>query len=139
MKKKQFIAAGVSVAMILSLTACGSTAVDGNTVASVSSEAETMQSEKQSEANTTLEGTEEVAKAAEVPVQDKPLVVYLNDFDGVIVDMFKEATGYDVEVVVGNGAETMSRIAAEKSNPQWDVVWIDSMYDVYICHRMENC
>ena len=131
MKKKQFIAAGVSVAMILSLTACGSTAVDGNTVASVSSEAETMQSEKQSEANTTLEGTEEVAKAAEVPVQDKPLVVYLNDFDGVIVDMFKEATGYDVEVVVGNGAETMSRIAAEKSNPQWDVVWIDSMYDVY--------
>ena len=31
----------------------------------------------------------------------------------------------------GNGAETMSRIEAEKSNPQWDVVWIDSMYDVY--------
>lgn len=25
----------------------------------------------------------------------------------------------------------MSRIAAEKGNPQWDVVWIDSMYDVY--------
>ncbi len=45
--------------------------------------------------------------------------------------MFKEATGYDVEVVVGNGAETMSRIEAEKSNPQWDVVWIDSMYDIY--------
>ena len=36
-----------------------------------------------------------------------------------------------MEVVVGNGAETMSRIEAEKSNPQWDVVWIDSMYDVY--------
>ena len=31
----------------------------------------------------------------------------------------------------GNGAETMSRIEAEKSNPQWDVVWIDSMYDIY--------
>ena len=36
-----------------------------------------------------------------------------------------------MEVVTGNGAETMSRIAAEKGNPQWDVVWIDSMYDVY--------
>ena len=45
--------------------------------------------------------------------------------------MFKEATGYDVEVVSGNSAEIMSRIAAEKGNPQWDVVWIDSMYDVY--------
>ncbi|MBQ1241039.1 MAG: ABC transporter substrate-binding protein, partial [Lachnospiraceae bacterium] len=63
--------------------------------------------------------------------QEKPLVVYLNDFDAVIPDMFKEATGYEVEVVSGNGAETMSCIAAEKGNPQWDVVWIDSMYDVY--------
>ena len=57
--------------------------------------------------------------------------MYLNDFDDVIADMFKEASGYDVEVVSGNSAEIMSRIAAEKGNPQWDVVWIDSMYDVY--------
>lgn len=69
--------------------------------------------------------------ASEAVVQEKPLVVYLNDFDAIIPELFKEATGYDVEVVVGNGAETMSRIAAEKGNPQWDVVWIDSMYDVY--------
>lgn len=41
--------------------------------------------------------------------------------DGVIGDLFKEATGYDVEVV-RNGAETMSRIQAEKSNLQWDGV-----------------
>ena len=84
-------------------------------------------------ANDTKDATadDSAADAAEKPVQTKPLVVYLNDFDAVIGDMFKEATGYDVEVVVGNGAETMSRIAAEKGNPQWDVVWIDSMYDVY--------
>ena len=44
-------------------------------------------------------------------------MVYLNDFDAVIPEMFKEATGYDVEVVSGNGAETMSRIAAEAGNP----------------------
>lgn len=70
-------------------------------------------------------------RGKDAPVQTEPLLVYLNDFDGVIGDLFKEATGYDVEVVAGNGAETMSRIEAEKSNPQWDVVWIDSMYDVY--------
>ncbi len=73
----------------------------------------------------------EMAEDGQTVAQEKPLIVYLNDFDAVIPDMFKEATGYEVEVVVGNGAETMSRIAAEKSNPQWDVVWIDSMYDVY--------
>ena len=61
----------------------------------------------------------------------EPLTVYLNDFDAIIPELFKEKTGYDVEVVVGNGAETMSRIEAEKSNPQWDVVWMDSMYDIY--------
>ena len=61
----------------------------------------------------------------------EPLTVYLNDFDAIIPDLFKEKTGYDVEVVVGNGAEIMSRIEAEKSNPQWDVVWMDSMYDIY--------
>ena len=61
----------------------------------------------------------------------EPLTVYLNDFDAIIPDLFKEKTGYDVEVVVGNGAEIMSRIEAEKSNPQWDVVWMDWMYDIY--------
>ena len=66
-------------------------------------------------------------ETGEAPEQTEPLLVYLNDFDAVIGDMFKEATGYEVEVVVGNGAETMSRIEAEKSNPQWDVVWLDSM------------
>lgn len=80
--------------------------------------------------------TEETAAPAEsaATVEEQAaesLTVYLNDFDAIIPDLFKEKTGYDVEVVVGNGAETMSRIEAEKSNPQWDVVWMDSMYDIY--------
>lgn len=76
--------------------------------------------------------SESTASAASTEEQaSHPLTVYLNDFDAVIPDLFKEKTGYDVEVVVGNGAETMSRIDAEKSNPQWDVVWMDSMYDIY--------
>ena len=109
----------------LTLSACGSDAA-GTTASPEATEAKTTEAQ-------TAVSTEAAAKTPteEKTSQTKPLVVYLNDFDAVIPDMFKKATGYDVEVVVGNGAETMSRIAAEKGNPQWDVVWIDSMYDVY--------
>lgn len=55
----------------------------------------------------------------------KPLVVYLNDFDEMIGPLFEEKTGYKVELVSGNGAEIQSRIAAEKGNPNWDIVWMD--------------
>ncbi len=122
---KQFALLGLSVCMAASLTACGSSAAEATASAAKSQEtapAQTTQSAQTSAAKTS---------AADKPVQTTPLLVYLNDFDGVIGDLFKQATGYDVEVVTGNGAETMSRIEAEKSNPQWDVVWIDSMYDVY--------
>ena len=102
----------VSAAAMMALTACSTN--------------ETEATEAQITAAQTT-----VNEEAETAEQEKTLVVYLNDFDEVIPAMFKEATGYEVEVVAGNGAETMSRIAAEKGNPQWDVVWIDSMYDVY--------
>ncbi|WP_138754763.1 extracellular solute-binding protein [Paenibacillus sinopodophylli] len=59
------------------------------------------------------------------------LTVYLNDFDAIIAPLFEEATGYKMEVVVGNGAEIMSRVEAEKGNPHWDVLWIDAMPSVY--------
>ena len=78
---------------------------------------------KAAEAGAAKTGTTEAAKVT----QTEPLVVYLNDFDAIIPDMFKKATGYDVEVVVGNGAETMARIETEGDNPQWDIVWLDSM------------
>lgn len=119
--------------MVLSLAACGNTNEQGNATASTgAANTESTTEDTAAGSDTVAESTtEDTSAEAEKPVQTKPLVVYLNDFDAVIGDMFKEATGYDVEVVVGNGAETMSRIAAEKGNPQWDVVWIDSMYDVY--------
>lgn len=106
--------------MVISLTACGSQKENAN---GTDTEQEVGTAEKKESGLTGSSG--------EKPVQTEPLVVYLNDFDAVIADMFKEATGYEVEVVSGNGAETLSRIEAEKGNPQWDVVWIDSMYDVY--------
>ena len=113
----------VSTVTLMTLTACDANESAATTQTTI--DAETMTAIETAKVSTTE------AEAVGVAVQEEPLVVYLNDFDAVIPDMFKEATGYDVEVVSGNGAETMSRIAAEKGNPQWDVVWIDSMYDVY--------
>lgn len=137
---KKIFAMGLSLCMAASLMACsGSSSASSESVSSEvqeSTAASTAAAETESGETTAAEtGSSEVAaestEAAGQPEQTEPLLVYLNDFDAVIGDLFKEATGYDVEVVVGNGAETMSRIEAEKSNPQWDVVWIDSMYDVY--------
>ena len=128
-KKLLTLSAGAAVTA-MTLTACSS----GNTAttaAAATAPATTAETTVATSEETSKETSGETASADAAVTQEKPLVVYLNDFDAVIPDMFKEATGYDVEVVVGNGAETMSRIAAEKSNPQWDVVWIDSMYDVY--------
>lgn len=132
---------GVLTAMTaVILGACSSqsqTAAPAQTAASdteAAKAAETTEAAETTNANETAKASDTAKEAGSqqtAVTQTKPLVVYLNDFDGVIVDMFKEATGYDIEVVSGNGAETMSRIAAEKGNPQWDVVWIDSMYDVY--------
>ena len=131
MKKTRILA--VMAAMAMALSACGNSTAEQNTAsADVENNAATVTEKKAETSKAAEEITENVESTqGENPVQTKPLVVYLNDFDDVIADMFKEATGYDVEVVSGNSAETMSRIAAEKGNPQWDVVWIDSMYDVY--------
>lgn len=118
----KLLASCLALSMVLGMTACGSDAETANEVNETNETAEAVQA-------TATENDNDIVGSA--PEQTEPLVVYLNDFDGVIVDMFKAATGYDVEVVSGNGAETMSRIEAEQSNPQWDVVWIDSMYDVY--------
>lgn len=131
MKKTRILA--VMAAMAMALSACGNSTAEQNTAsADVENNAATVTEKKAETSKAAEEITENVESTqGENPVQTKPLIVYLNDFDDVIADMFKEATSYDVEVVSGNSAEIMSRIAAEKGNPQWDVVWIDSMYDVY--------
>ncbi|MCC8127402.1 MAG: extracellular solute-binding protein [Clostridiales bacterium] len=136
MKKQGLYLISASVVLAAALTGCSAgeqaaaTAAPETTAAAETTAMETTAGETEAAAETEADAGAETG-GQEAVTQDKPLVVYLNDFDAVIPDMFKEATGYDVEVVVGNGAETMSRIAAEKGNPQWDVVWIDSMYDVY--------
>lgn len=81
--------------------------------------------EKASAESNTSTATTDTAKS------DEPLVVYLNDFDEIIGPMFEKATGYKVELVSGNGAEIMSRIEAEKGNPHWDIVWMDSLPSIH--------
>lgn len=85
----------------------------------------------ETEAATNAPVTEAPEASPETTEDAGTLTVYLNDFDEMIVPLFEEATGYKVEVVVGNGAEIMSRVEAEKGNPHWDVLWIDSMPSVH--------
>ncbi|WP_201004595.1 ABC transporter substrate-binding protein [Paenibacillus glycanilyticus] len=113
------------LAVTAALSACGNngnneanTAATGNVATNTSA--------------TTEASTEPSADAAASPAaadasKDEPLVVYLNDFDDIVKPMFEEKTGYKLEIVSGNGAEIASRIEAEKGNPHWDVLWMDSM------------
>ena len=136
---KKLLALGLSACMMASLAACaggenaaGASSADSAAATAAESAAQSAPATEAAESSQSADASSEEAAVTEgQPEQTEPLLVYLNDFDAVIGDMFKEATGYEVEVVVGNGAETMSRIEAEKSNPQWDVVWLDSMYDIY--------
>src|SRR5699024_12657469 len=55
--------------------------------------AQSQESSSQAESGQEESQTEEGSQAAQgQPEQTEPLLVYLNDFDGVIGDMFKEAT-----------------------------------------------
>lgn len=56
---------------------------------------------------------------------DGPLVLYTNDFEDIVGERFTADTGYDIEVVQESGGVLLSRIAAERANPQWDVLLFD--------------
>lgn len=64
-------------------------------------------------------------------VQERPLILYANDFTDEIPELFYQATGLVVEVVHGSGGEIMARLAAEQANPLWDVVWTDAFYSIH--------
>lgn len=57
-----------------------------------------------------------------------PLVLYTNDFEGVITERFEADTGREIDVVQMSGGELLARIAAEASNPQWDVLIFNGSY-----------
>lgn len=60
-----------------------------------------------------------------------PLVLYTNDFEGVITERFEADSGRQIDVVQMSGGEILARIAAEASNPQWDVLIYNGSYSFH--------
>jgi ABC-type Fe3+ transport system substrate-binding protein/DNA-binding transcriptional LysR family regulator len=60
-----------------------------------------------------------------------PLVLYTNDFEGVITDRFEADSGRQIDVVQMSGGEILARIAAEANNPQWDVLIYNGSYSFH--------
>ncbi|MFP4238453.1 MAG: extracellular solute-binding protein [Rhodosalinus sp.] len=61
-----------------------------------------------------------------------PLVLYTNDFEGAITERFEADTGREIDVVQMSGGEILARIAAEASNPQWDVLIYNGSYTFHM-------
>ena len=64
-----------------------------------------------------------------------PLVLYTNDFEGVITERFEADTGREIDVVQMSGGELLARIAAESANPQWDVLIFNGSYTFEMLDR----
>ncbi len=126
---KKLLATVLAVVMACSMFGCAATTTPETTATTTeTAPVETAPATEETTAPVTVETS---APELPDPATAAPIVVYLNDFDAVIADAFYEATGYQVEVFVGNGAEIASRIEAEGDNPLWDVVWMDSMPSMY--------
>ncbi|WP_169310734.1 ABC transporter substrate-binding protein [Cereibacter changlensis] len=70
----------------------------------------------------------QLAAAQDLP---GPLVLYTNDFEGVITERFEADTGRQIDVVQMSGGELLARIAAETANPQWDVLIFNGSYSLH--------
>ncbi|MDX6315287.1 MAG: iron(III) transport system substrate-binding protein, partial [Streptomyces sp.] len=54
------------------------------------------------------------------------LVVYsAQGYDQAVVDAFQKATGVPTKLVDDSTGPLLAKVAAEKSNPQWGVLWTD--------------
>ncbi len=64
-----------------------------------------------------------VAAAAETA---QPLVVYAAiGYDTAMGKAFEKATGIPTKVVDGSTGPLLAKVAAEKQNPQWGIIWVD--------------
>lgn len=55
-----------------------------------------------------------------------PLVVYsAQGYDKAVVDAFQKATGIQVKLVDDSTGPLLAKVAAEKSAPQWSLLWAD--------------
>lgn len=56
----------------------------------------------------------------------QPLVVYAAiGYDTAMGDAFQKATGIPTKVVDGSTGPLLAKVAAEKQNPQWGIIWVD--------------
>lgn len=55
-----------------------------------------------------------------------PLVVYsAQGYDSTVVTAFTKATGIPTKLVDDSTGPLLTKVAAERSNPQWGVLWVD--------------
>ena len=55
-----------------------------------------------------------------------PLVVYsAQGYDSAVTSAFQKATGIPVKLVDDSTGPLLTRVAAEKNNPSWNVLWVD--------------
>lgn len=55
-----------------------------------------------------------------------PLVVYsAQGYDSAMTKAFSQATGIPVKLDDDSTGPLLTKVAAEKNNPQWDVLWVD--------------
>jgi len=67
-----------------------------------------------------------VQTSASSSTGDKELIVYsATGFDKAVVDAFQKKTGITVKLVQDSTGPLLAKVTAEKSNPQWDIIWAD--------------
>jgi iron(III) transport system substrate-binding protein len=60
------------------------------------------------------------------PNKVEPLVLYAAEgYDAVMAKAFTRKTGIPVQVVDDSTGPLLTKIAAEKNNPQWSLLWVD--------------
>ena len=105
---------GVSLAVLAlgTVAACGST---NNAVASGASAS-----------SAASPSTSAAPAASAVSTEKAPLVVYsAQGYDGPVTEAFTQATGIPVKLVDDSTGPLLTKVAAEKNNPQWGLLWVD--------------
>ena len=67
-----------------------------------------------------------ISEARAVTSKVVPLVVYsAQGYDADVAKAFQAKTGIPVKLVDDSTGPLLTKVAAEKNNPQWDILWVD--------------
>lgn len=73
-----------------------------------------------------LAGCSATAGAADSSSSKQPLVLYAAvGYDSAVGKAFTKKTGIDVKVVDDSTGPLLTKVSAEKNNPQWSMLWVD--------------